>query len=463
MNDQMNDRRWRGLLLIVLVACSAGRTVVSSSPPTTPSTTSSPTTTTIPTIELTVNGCSAPPVTFGVLCEVVELVKANHISPPDDASLVDATVAGIEEFPTEIPADVPRALTCAVPSESWAQVCTEVVERLQSDPVPVADLIEAGVVSMLTRTVDPYTQYVPPELVSAVGEDGIIPGVGMVVAALNAAGSPCVRVEAVCPLQVVTVIGGSPAEESGLLAGDVIEAIDGTSLQGLTIVEIAASLAGDVGSTAQLEVSRGEQTVQLTVTRAEAIAPPVTAEMVGNVGYLRLPEFGYDTHVVLHLVLASLIDSGASRLVLDLRDNPGGFLYSVSIIGSEFFSSGLLYRTMSPSGDLDYPAVEGGLATRIPMIVLVNGGSASAAEILAAVLQERDRAVIVGEPTYGKNLVQMPYELRNGGILRVSVATWTTPAGASVAGAGVLPDVSADISSQLPLAEVVAAAIAAAG
>lgn len=97
------------------------------------------------------------------------------------------------------------------------------------------------------------------------------------------------------------------------------------------------------------------------------------------------------------------------------------------------------------------------------MIVLVNGGSASAAEILAAVLQERDRAVIVGEPTYGKNLVQMPYELRNGGILRVSVATWTTPAGASVAGAGVLPDVSADISSQLPLAEVVAAAIAAAG
>lgn len=394
---------------------------------------------------------------------MVALLKANHVSPPDDASLVAAVVAGIKEFPMEASGEVPRGLTCAVPSEIWAQICTEVIERLQSRPVAVTDLIEAGVVSMLTKTVDPYTLYVPPELVSAVGEDGIIPGVGLVVAALNAAGSPCVRVETVCPLQVVTVVGGSPAEEAGLMAGDVIEAVDGTPLQGLTLIEIAASLAGDVGSTAQLDVSRGGQTMQLTVTRTDDTAPPVTAEMVGNVGYLRLPEFGYDTHVVLHLVLASLIDSGASRLVLDLRDNPGGFLYSVSIIGSEFFSSGLLYRTMSPSGDLDYPAVEGGIATRIPMIVLVNGSSASAAEILAAVLQERDRAVIVGEPTYGKNLVQLPYELRNGGILRVSVATWTTPEGASVAGAGVLPDFSADISSQLPLADVVAAAIAAAG
>ena len=203
--------------------------------------------------------------------------------------------------------------------------------------------------------------------------------------------------------------------------------------------------------------------MQVDLIRAAASATPVSAEMIGNTGYVRLPEFGVDAHLFFHFALESLIDAGARRLVLDLRDNPGGFLFSVSIIGSEFFSTGLLYRTAGPVESLDYPAVEGGIAQSIPVITLVNGSSASAAEILAAVLQERNRSVIVGLPTFGKNLVQTPFELHNGGLLRVTTARWTTPEGASVEGTGVVPDVLLELGPDLTVSELVDAAVAAAG
>lgn len=457
----MTPRLARLALLLAVVSCSQPPVVSSS--PSTAAVPTVPVTTTAPDIELTMTGCSAPPVTFGLLCEVVELLRQHHLSPPDDATLAAAALTAIEQFETRELGQTPRGLTCAIPSDAFVPLCSEIVERMETDPVPVADLVEAGVVGMLAGTVDPYTMYVPPELAGAVGEDGIVPGVGVVIAAQTAAGSPCVRIEEPCPLQVLTVLGGSPAEEAGLMTGDVIEAVDGDLVAGQTVIEVAGSLAGEAGTTAVLDVVRDGQSFEIVVTRDDAVALPVTAELVGNVGYLRLPEFGIDTHLILHYALQSVIEGGARRLIIDLRDNPGGFLFSVSIIGSEFFSSGLLYKTVSPTENRDYPAVEGGIATRIPVMVLVNGGSASAAEILAAVLQERDRARIVGTPTYGKHLVQVPFSLRNGGALRVTVARWTTPAGASVEGTGVVPDVTAEISGDLSAEEVVAAALAAAG
>jgi carboxyl-terminal processing protease len=122
-----------------------------------------------------------------------------------------------------------------------------------------------------------------------------------------------------------------------------------------------------------------------------------------------------------------------------------------------------LYRTQERAGDFDYPAVEGGIATRLPLILLVNENSASAAEILAASLQERGRALVVGSPTFGKNLVQGSFELRNGGLIRLTVATWTTPNGASVAGTGVVPDVALTLDPDASIASVVEAVLSALG
>ena len=453
--------------LFALALLIAGLTSCGSASTTTLGTTVPPvatTTTTVPAagLEVTVAGCSAPPVTFALLCDVVDLLRSYHVEPPDDATLAVAATAGVRDYESIETAPLPRGITCAVPGPDFASLCQEVEERMEADLVPLQPMVESAVNAMLVDTVDPYTMYIPPELSGAVGEDGIIPGLGMVTGALNAVGSRCVRIETACPLQVVTVLGDGPAELAGLVKGDVIEAVDGKDLIGLTVIEAAGLMAGAPGTELELDVNRAGTRITVQLVRSDVTALPVSAEMVGTTGYVRLPEFGLDAHWHFHFALESLIDAGARRLVLDLRDNPGGFLFSVSIIGSEFFSTGLLYRTAGPNESLEYPAVEGGIAQSIPVITIVNGSSASAAEILAAVLQERNRSVVVGAPTFGKNLVQMPFELHNGGLLRVTTAAWTTPDGASVAGTGVMPDVQLDFGPDLTVPEVVALAVAAA-
>lgn len=447
-------------LALVVGGCGSSRVPITAVPVVT---TAPPTTAAPIHVDVAVAGCSAPPVTFALLCEVSDLLHSYHLNPPTDAALASAALEGLNSYQSDEVEELPRAITCAVPAESFVPFCERVAERMEQEGTPLGPLVESAVYGMLAGTVDPYTVYVPPELSGAIGEDGIIPGVGMVVAALTVAGSPCARIEGVCPLRVVTVLGGSPAEQAGLVAGDEIRAVDGAPVMGRALIEIAAAINGEPGTTVVLDVARQGTELRLELERGAADAIPVSIELIGTTGYIRLPEFGAFTHLEFHHLLQALIEGGARRLVLDLRDNPGGYLYSVSIIGSEFFSSGLLYRTQSPAESLDYPAVEGGIATRLPVIALVNGSSASAAEILAAVLKERGRAVLVGSPTFGKNLVQVPFELHNGGYLRVTTAEWTTPDGVSVAQSGVAPDFSVELGPELTVEELVEAALAAAG
>jgi carboxyl-terminal processing protease len=450
-------RRLPPLLALVLVGACGTPTAVTTAP-ILPVVTTAPTT--APTdLLVTVQGCATPPVTFSVLCETIALIESDYFSPPDRPAMAAAALAAVESFEGTGTEPLSRSLVCAVPSEEFAPLCNAVKGEVLESSAPVTDIVEGAVDGVLSSLVDPYNVYVPPELAGSVGEDGIVPGVGMVIAALSAAGSPCVRVAPSCPLQVVTVLPDSAAEAAGIEAGNVISAIDGESVEGLGVVEAAGLLAGDPGSTTVLNVDGTD----VTLTRTAADAIPMSGEIVGSTAYLRLPEFGLDTHLALHAWLGSFIDAGVSRLIIDLRDNPGGFLFSASIVGSEFVSSGLLYRTQERAGDFDYPAVEGGIATRLPLILLVNENSASAAEILAASLQERGRALVVGSPTFGKNLVQGSFELRNGGLIRLTVATWTTPNGASVAGTGVVPDVALTLDPDASIASVVEAVLSALG
>ena len=421
---------------------------------------SATTSTTSPSdLEVTTQGCGAPPVTFSVLCEVVELIETNHFSPPDRPTMAAAALDAVATFETGDTEELPRGLVCAVPSEEFAPLCESIRAEVLDSSAPVSDIVEGAVDGVLSAMVDPYNVYVPPELSGSIGEDGIVPGVGMVIAALSAAGSPCIRVAPSCPLQVVTVLPDSAAEDAGIRAGAVITAIDGEPVEGLGTVEAAGLLAGEAGTTAILTIDSTE----VTLTRTPADAIPMSGEIVGSTAYLRLPEFGFATHLELHAWLTAFNDAGVDRLIMDLRDNPGGYLFSASIVGSEFVPSGVLYRTQERVGNFDYPAVEGGIATRVPLILLVNENSASAAEILAASLQERDRAVVVGTPTFGKNLVQSSFELRNGGLLRLTIATWTTADGASVAGTGVVPDVTLTVDPTADVASVVDAVLSALG
>jgi carboxyl-terminal processing protease len=450
-------KRLAGMLAFWLIVACGGATSVSTTafvPPT-----PAATTTASADLEVTIQGCGAPPVTFSVLCEVVDLIETNHFSPPDRPTMAAAALEAARAFQATNTEELPRGLVCAVPSEEFAPLCEAVRAEVVATSAPVTDVVEGAVDGVLSAMVDPYNVYVPPELSGSIGEDGIVPGVGMVIAALTAAGSPCVRVAPSCPLQVLTVLPDSAADEAGIEAGSVITAIDGEPVEGLGTVDAAGRLAGEAGTTTILTVD----STDITLTRTAAEAIPMTGEIIGSTAYLRLPEFGFSTHLELHGWLTAFNEAGVRRLIIDLRDNPGGFLFSASIVGSEFVPSGVLYRTQERSGDFDYPAVEGGIATRLPLILLVNENSASAAEILAASLQERGRAVVVGVPTFGKNLVQSSFELRNGGILRLTIATWTTPSGASVAGTGVVPDVALTLEEGADVAVVVDAVLGAVG
>ena len=441
-------RTRRGLVALLLVAC-----VPSGAPTTQPTVvaTTAPTTTAPVVVEVEPASCSAPPVTFGLLCQVVELIDERHYQPPPHTALAAGAAAGVSVFTTEEDEEVPATVTCAIPSEDFVSLCDLVETRLREDPVPIAPMIETAVEHMLAQALDPYTTYVRPELSGSLSENGVIAGAGIVVAARNSVGSPCVLISGTCPLVIDLVIEGGAGEEAGLEAGDRILTVSGIPVDGRGVSEVAGDLAGGSGETTEVEVSRDGVEVSLLLTHTDEEVVPVITQVVGDTGYLRLPEFGFDTHLFVHFTLQGLIEGGIDRLILDLRDNPGGFLFSVSIIGSEFFSDGLLYRTFSPLEEREYPAVEGGIATRIPVTVLVNELSASSAEILASVLQERNRATIVGTPTFGKNLVQETAELRNGGLLRLTTATWTTPAGASVAPDGLQPDITLEWPQDLDI------------
>jgi hypothetical protein len=284
---RVNIRHRTRLCALVLLAggltsCpSASSTTVV---PTVPTLATTTTTAPIRDVELTMAGCSAPPVTFALLCEVVDLLRSYHVEPPDDLALAVAATAGIRDFHSTETEPLPRGITCAVPGPDFASFCQEVEERMEADLVPLAPMVESAVAQMLVDTVDPYTMYIPPELSGAVGEDGIIPGLGMVTGALNAVGSPCVRIAVACPLQVVTVLGDGPADAAGLLKGDVIEAVDGEELNGRTVIEAAGMMSGEAGTELELDISREgtRRTVQLV--RADATALPISAEMVGTTG-----------------------------------------------------------------------------------------------------------------------------------------------------------------------------------
>jgi carboxyl-terminal processing protease len=456
------------VFLLLLAACAAPATTPTT-PSAAPSTVTSPVntdpagSTTIADLEVVTTGCSAPPVTFSVLCEVVDLIDRHHLAPPDHASLAAAATSGVPIFSSPEPAARPESLTCAMPSPDFESLCDAIADRLIEDPVELGPLIEVVVEQMLQQVLDPYSTYVPPELSGSLSENGVISSAGVVVEARDAAGSACVLISETCPLVVEVVIAGGAGEAAGLLAGDEVVSVGSHEVSDRTVSEVAAELAGAGEEGIAMVVLREGLEVDLTLKPPAQAVSPVTAQAVGSTGYLRLAEFGFETHLIFHYSLLGLIEGGANRLILDLRDNPGGFLFSVSLIGSEFISEGLLYRTTSPHESLDYPAVEGGIATRIPVIVLVNGSSASSAEILAAALQERGRARVAGTPTFGKNLVQESFELRNRGILRLTTAEWTTPGGASVAEGGLQPDVGLELANDLAIEDLVATVIAAAG
>jgi carboxyl-terminal processing protease len=348
-----------------------------------------------------------------------------------------------------------RAGTCAAPSEAFAALC-EAYDKLKQQFVDQLDdqqLAEGAIRGLFEYGVkDPFSGYMTPdEYQRALGSlSGEFTGIGAEMAVKNLDNpddlASCTELSESCALVVVAPLADSPAEAAGLQSGDRILAVDGESVNGSTLQDEVGKVRGEAGTDVTLSVKRGERTFDLTITRAKIVQKEVTSKMLdGKVGYIALHGFSQASAEQFHTSLQGLLDDGAASLVFDLRDNPGGYIDAAQKIASEFIASGLIFSQESSGGEKKrWEATGDGLATdtSVPLAVLVNGGSASASEIVAAAIKESGRGVLIGEPTYGKNTVQVWTELVDHGGVRITISRWFTPEHHSVAPDGVQPDIT---------------------
>ena len=390
---------------------------------------------------------------FGALAFVAGAAVAGGGAPSAVQSATPEPSRSATPEPTPAPTPVLETLTCTAPSEAFALLC-ETYARIKSDYVDEiddAELVEGAVEGMVEALPDAYSGYLPPEQYATALDDlsGEFSGIGAEVGMRNLADpsdeEACTVITEICALVIIAPLDGSPAEAAGLQAGDVVVAVDGEPTAGSTISEQVFRVRGEAGTDVTLTVEREDETLEITITRAVINLQEVSSELLADgVGYLRLTTFTDRSPGLLRDALAGLLDGGATDVVFDLRNNPGGFLSAAQAIAGEFVPAGELLFTVESGDDVQRWESQGGLAADpvIEVVVLVNGGSASASEIVAAALQETGRATLLGEPTFGKNTVQVWTELPNGGGLRLTTDRWFTPLHNSVAEGGIDPDVS---------------------
>jgi carboxyl-terminal processing protease len=266
----------------------------------------------------------------------------------------------------------------------------------------------------------------------------------------------CSVVSDVCRLIVVSTINGSPAEAAGLARDDVIIGVNGADVSGWTVDEVTSTVRGEAGTEVTITILRGHRELDISITRAEVVIPVVESELVGSAGYVKLNLFTADADEQFEEAVSNLLLSGIDSLVVDLRDNPGGLLDTAIEIASVFLAEGEVVVTEGPESSTSYEVSGHPLVPAdIEVVFVVNKGSASASEVVSAVLQERDRVTVVGESTFGKNTVQQRFGLSNGGALKLTIARWVTPAGLDFGDVGVTPDVEQQFDSRLSIDNIV--------
>jgi carboxyl-terminal processing protease len=392
---------------------------------------------------------------FGAATFVAGLAVGGGVATADvsPTQSVEPSVTVPSSAETPGPTPVLETVSCAEPSEAFAVLC-ETYAQIKGDYVDeVTDeqLVDGAVRGMIEYGLeDPYSGYLPPSQYGQALDDlsGEFSGIGAEVGMENTVDpgdlASCTVVTATCAMVVVSPLDGSPAEEAGLRAGDRILAIDGRSTAGESVNSLVFEVRGEAGTDVTLTVERGDERLDIKITRAVIDLQEVSAELLDDgIGYIRLTSFTDRAPGLFRDALQSLLDQGADGIVFDLRGNPGGYIVAAQGIGSEFVASGELLFTVESDGNVQEWRSESGIlqSGQMPVVVLVDGGSASASEIVAAALQEHDRATIVGEPTFGKNTVQIWNSLPNGGGLRLTTDRWFTPDHNSVAPDGVQPDV----------------------
>ncbi|CCO07280.1 S41 family peptidase [Desulforamulus hydrothermalis] len=308
------------------------------------------------------------------------------------------------------------------------------ISRYHLKQTDIDQLTKAGIKGMLEQLEDPYTVYFPPGELEHFSDElnGDFEGIGAELEIKDQ--YPC----------IVRVLTGTPAEAAGLQKGDVILAVDGQDVAGKEIYDIVSMLRGEKGTHVNLTVKRdGQSEITVSITRNTVNLPTVRSEMLSHgIGYLAIESFGMETGAEFAEALIKLQQSGSRSLIIDLRNNGGGYVDAAAEIASYLLGKDkTVFVTVDRAKHRDAFITElDSLIEEMPLVVLVNEQTASAAEILAGALQDYQTAVLVGTPTYGKGTVQDIIPLSNGGALKLTTAYYTTPRGRYIDGSGLQPD-----------------------
>lgn len=295
------------------------------------------------------------------------------------------------------------------------------------------ETLENGMYKGLMESLgDPYTVYYTQEEYKSMSEEtsGIYKGIGAYIGLDSATGAPV----------FTGIMPGTPAEKAGLKVGDIICQVDGVDTLSMDTSEVANLVKGEEGTSVTIKVSRDGEYVTVKATRATINVPTVSSEMLdGGIGYLKISQFDDVTPGQFDENFAKLKKAGMKSMILDLRDNPGGTVSAVTQIASEILPKGLIFYMEYKDGQRDEYTCPGA-DFDIPLVVLVNGYSASASEILAGAIQDAGTGTLLGTQTYGKGIVQNLYPLGDGSAIKITVADYFTRSGRNIHKVGIEPD-----------------------
>ncbi len=318
----------------------------------------------------------------------------------------------------------------------WDEIQAEYVDH---DKINNEALFYGAIKGMVQAVGDPYTDYFDPKANAQFNQDldGNFEGIGAELSSKDG------------QLLVVAPLPSSPAEKAGLRAGDAIVAIDGTSTHDIDLNQAVDKIRGPKGSVVALTVihsdSKDAQPVTVKITRDTISYPTVTwKKLDNNVDYLQIVSFNKDVDKKFVKALQEIIKHNPKGLIIDLRNNPGGFLDAAVTMSSSWIDKDqvVVKETFTDQGkNVDYKAEQTVKAPEIPTVILINEGSASASEIMAGALQDYGKAIIVGTKSFGKGSVQNLLPFSDGSALKVTVAKWLTPKGRTIQGEGIQPDV----------------------
>jgi carboxyl-terminal processing protease len=348
--------------------------------------------------------------------------------------LVVGFVAGIyvdQAYPEFVPYFGHRSVSRVDLSE-----VQQAVRLIQADyvdsSVNTTKLSQGSVQGLVSSLGDPFSLYFAPDQYKRLQESyqGRYTGVGVYLS-FNTAAYPV----------ITGTVSGSPAAEAGLQAGDQIIKVGDKDIKGITADQATALIQGPEGTKVTLTIQRGADTISFTIARAQIQVPTVRSATVGNrILYVRIYQFGSQTSTEFSKALKSGL-AGSSGMVLDLRGDPGGFVSAADDVITQFVTSGETFETRGRSGTDRHQVGSQHGAPSVPLVVLVDANSASAAEIVAGSLQVHHRAKLVGTTTFGKGSVQQDFRLTDGSDLHLTVERWYLPNGVTIDHKGLAPDV----------------------